>query len=80
MKILFYNHIGQISGAERVLLMILAGLDSSLDSVVLWPADGRLIQTINDLRIKTVGMGPLAARFTGRPDRLTRGCGAWQQR
>lgn len=73
MKILFYNHTGQISGAERVLLMTLAGLDRSrFDPVVLCPADGRLIQTINDLRIKTVGMDPLAARFTWRPDRLIR--------
>jgi len=26
MKILFYNHTGEVSGAERVLLMILAEL------------------------------------------------------
>jgi glycosyltransferase involved in cell wall biosynthesis len=73
LKILFYNHTGQVSGAERVLLMTLAGLDRSrFDPVVLCPADGQLIQMINGLRIKTAGMNPLAARFTWRPDRLIR--------
>jgi len=71
LKILFYNHTGRISGAERVLMMTLAGLDRSrFDPIVLCPADGRLIQAVNDLRIRTVGMEPLAARFTWRPDRL----------
>ena len=73
MKILFYNHTGQVSGAERVLLMTLAGLDRSrFDPVVLCPAEAQLIQMINDLRIKTAGMNPLSARFTWRPDRLIR--------
>ena len=72
MKILFYNHTGQVSGAERVMLMTLAGLDSSIDSVVLCPVDGQLIQMINELRIRTAGLSPLAARFTWRPDRLIR--------
>ena len=72
MKILFYNHTGQVSGAERVLLMTLAGLDSSIDPVVLCPADGQLIHMINDVRIKIAGMDPLAARFTWRPDRMIR--------
>src|SRR5437868_11468651 len=73
LKILFYNHTGHVSGAERVLMMTLAALDrSSFEPLVLCPADGRLIQSINDLRIKAVGMDPLAARFTWRPDRLIR--------
>jgi len=72
LKILFYNHTGQVSGAERVLLMTLAGLDRGIDSVVLCPADGQLIHMINGLRIKTAGMDSLAARFTWRPDRLIR--------
>ena len=73
LKILFYNHTGHISGAERVLLMILGGLDrSNLDLVVLGGTDGRLLETINELGISTVGMDPLAARFTWRPDLLIR--------
>jgi glycosyltransferase involved in cell wall biosynthesis len=72
LKILFYNHTGQVSGAERVMLMTLAGLDRSTESVVLCPGDGQLIQLVNELGIKTAGMKPLAARFTWRPDRLIR--------
>ncbi|HMJ27023.1 MAG TPA: glycosyltransferase family 4 protein, partial [Pyrinomonadaceae bacterium] len=72
MKILFYNHTGQVSGAERVLLMTLAALDSSIESVVLCPVDGQLIQLIDELGIRTAGLNPLAARFTWRPDRLIR--------
>src|SRR5205814_922573 len=65
-KILFYNHTGQISGAERVLLMILERLDRSrLEPVVLCPASGRLMRMTTDLGIKTVGLDPLAARFSG---------------
>src|SRR5437764_2825120 len=53
--------------------MTLAGLDRGrFDPVVLCPAEAQLIQMINDLRIKTAGMDPLAARFTWRPDRLIR--------
>jgi len=73
LKILFYNHTGHISGAERVLLMTLVGLDrSNLDLVVLSGTDGRLLETIKELGVRTVGMDPLAARFTWRPDRLIR--------
>lgn len=72
-KILFYNHTGQISGAERVLLMILERLDRScLEPVVLCPASGRLMRITTDLGIETVDLDPLAARFTWRPDRLIR--------
>ena len=72
MKILFYNHTGQVSGAERVLLMTLTGLDRAVDSVVLCPADGRLIKMIDDLGFKAATINSLAARFTWRPDRLIR--------
>jgi len=72
-KILFYNHTGQISGAERVLLMILADLDSRrLDAVVACPREGRLAQMLSDLRVRTVIIDSLKARFTWRPDRLIR--------
>ncbi|HVS21966.1 MAG TPA: glycosyltransferase family 4 protein [Pyrinomonadaceae bacterium] len=73
MKILFYNHTGKVSGAERVLLMILSKLDRSrFDPVVLCPADGRLIESVRALGVKTVEVDPLAARFTWRVDRLVR--------
>jgi glycosyltransferase involved in cell wall biosynthesis len=72
-KILFYNHTGKVSGGERVLLMILAKLDRNrFDQVVLCPADGPLIGIMKDLGVRTMGIDPLAARFTLRPDRLLR--------
>ena len=52
--------------------MTLAALDSSIESVVLCPVDGQLIQLIDELGIRTAGLNPLAARFTWRPDRLIR--------
>ena len=73
MKVLFYNHTGQVSGAERVLLMILARLDRRrFDPVVVCPTDGRLMQMIDDLGVRTVGLDSLTARFTWRVDRLIR--------
>lgn len=72
-KILFYNHTGQISGAERVLLMIVERLDRGrFEPVVLCPASGRLMRMATDLGVKTVRLDPLEARFTWRPERLIR--------
>ena len=71
MQILFYNHTGKVSGAERVLLMILAGLDRSrFNSVVLCPTDGPLAEMIDAAGVRRLGIKPLQARFTLRPDRL----------
>lgn len=70
MKILFYNHTGKISGAERVLLMILNERAANVDPVVLCPTDGRLPEVVRERGIRAVSIDPLAARFTWRPDRL----------
>jgi glycosyltransferase involved in cell wall biosynthesis len=70
-KILFYNHTGKVSGAERVLLMILSRLDSKrFQSVLLCPADGSLEAMAKNASIRTVVSQPLQARFTRRPDQL----------
>jgi glycosyltransferase involved in cell wall biosynthesis len=72
-KILFYNHTGKVSGAERVLQMTLAGLDHRrFDPVVLCPAEGTLTGLVNELNVRTVSIAPLAARFTLRPDRFAK--------
>jgi glycosyltransferase involved in cell wall biosynthesis len=72
-KILFYNHTGRVSGAERVLMMILEGLDRSrFDTVLLCPAEGRLADMGGDAKIKVVAIDHLAARFTLRPYQLVR--------
>ena len=65
MKVLYYNHTGQVSGAERVLLMILSRLDRSrIEPVVVCPAEGRLIGMVRDLSVRTIGLAQLEARFT----------------
>ena len=71
MKILFYNHTGEVSGAERVLMMILAGLDRSrFSALLLCPTKGRLTAMATGAHIEVVAVDALAARFTLRPDRL----------
>jgi L-malate glycosyltransferase len=71
MKVLYYNHTGQVSGAERVLLMILSQLDRKrFEPVVACPAEGRLIGMVRDLGIRTIGLEQLEARFTWSLRRL----------
>ncbi len=73
MKILFYNHTGQVSGAERVLLMILSRLDRRhFDSIVVCPEPGPLQEMTNDLGLAVENVDSLEARFTGRVDALAR--------
>jgi glycosyltransferase involved in cell wall biosynthesis len=73
MKILFYNHTGQVSGAERVLQMILKGLDrGQYQCVVACPENSRLFELMNAAGERTRGLRQLEARFTWRPDRLLR--------
>ena len=43
MKIVFYNHTGKVSGAERLLLNALMRLDGAeFDRIMVCPADGPL--------------------------------------
>ena len=73
MKILFYNHTGQVSGAERVLLMILARLDQRrFDPVVICPEEGPLLSMATSLGVPVQSVPGLEARFTWRVDRLLR--------
>jgi glycosyltransferase involved in cell wall biosynthesis len=71
LKILFYNHTGTVSGAERVLSMILARLDRDrFDLVVLCPEASRMMELAAAQRVRTRGLQQLDARFTWRPDRI----------
>lgn len=73
MKILFYNHTGKVSGAEKVLLTTLSGLDRNrFDATVLCPEDGPLVSLLAEEGIKTEVSPTLDARFTLRLDRLAR--------
>lgn len=73
MKILFYNHTGQVSGAERVLQMILNGLDRErYQCVVACPDNSKLFELMSSANERTRGLRLLEARFTWRPDLLLR--------
>lgn len=73
MKVLYYNHTGQASGAERVLLMILSRLDRArFEPVVVCPAEGRFIGMVSELGIRTISLEQLEARFTLRLGTLFR--------
>jgi L-malate glycosyltransferase len=72
MKLLFYNHTATVSGAERVLLLILSQLDArEFPSVVLCPP-GHLQQLVEAENVPCLTAAPLEARFTWRPDYLLR--------
>ncbi len=72
MKLLFYNHTATVSGAERVLLLILSHLDKTeFSSVVLCPA-GDLQQLVEAQNVPCLTVEKLEARFTWRPDLLLR--------
>ena len=71
MKILFYNHTGTVSGAERVLSMILGGLDRNrFDLVVVCPEASRMMELATGQGVRTRGLRQLEARFTWRPDQV----------
>ncbi len=73
MKILFYNHTGKVSGAEKVLLTTLSGLDrNTFDAAVLCPEEGTLVTMLAERGIKTEVCPTLDARFTLRLDRLAK--------
>jgi len=73
MKILFYNHTGKASGAERLLLMILSRLDRGrFDPVVVCPGQETLSKLVSDLGVAVETVAGLDARFTWRADYLVR--------
>lgn len=72
-KIVFVNHTGVISGAERVLLTMLDGLDSSrYEKVAFCPPHGDLADKIRARGIPVIGLEALQARFTWNPIQLVR--------
>src|SRR4051812_5366836 len=58
-----------VSGAERVLMMILHDLDRErYESVVVCPSDSKMMECAGAAKIRTRGMDQLNARFTWRID------------
>jgi len=73
MRIVYVNHTGNVSGAERVLLDLLAGLDlNRYEPVVLCPNEGRLRTELRGLDVSCRQLPPVEARFSICPDRLFR--------
>ena len=72
-RIVYVNHTGLVSGAERVLVSMLRGLDRArYEPYVLCPADGELPRLIEAEGAQYLPVPALHARFTWRPDRMLR--------
>jgi len=72
-KVLFYNHTGMVSGAERVMQMILIGLDRrQFEPVVVCPPESPMLALAQDSRARTRTLNQLEARFTWRLDRIAK--------
>lgn len=71
MKILFYNHQGKISGAERVVLLILKRLDrNGFTPLMVCPETGAMQEEAEKLGVICKTVDELEARYTLRPDKL----------
>lgn len=70
-RILYVNHTGQLSGAERVLIDTLRTLDRSrYEPVVTCPAQGGLASEVLALDVEWLQLAKVRARFSWRPDRI----------
>jgi L-malate glycosyltransferase len=79
MRVLFYNHTGEVSGAERMLLLILARLDRAAFEPVVVSPHGLLEKMARDLGVRVETIPTLEARFTWRPDQLAHYCKSFLQ-
>ncbi|HEX8287263.1 MAG TPA: glycosyltransferase family 4 protein [Pyrinomonadaceae bacterium] len=71
MKILFYNHTGKVSGAERILLLALKKINRNrFEPLVVCPASDTLAEEVGKLGISCKSLDRLEARFTFRVDFL----------
>ncbi len=78
MKILFYNHTGQVSGAERLLLMILSRIDrDAFEPLVICPKEAPLMRLVGELGVSVEKVSELDARFTLRLHRLANYCASF---
>ncbi len=70
MRVLFYNHTSNISGAERVLLLALKRLDRTVIEPFVVCPEGELSRECLQLGVPVRSICELNARFTLRPDKL----------
>jgi len=70
-RILYVNHTGLVSGAEKVLLNILRGIDRTrYEAFVLCPARGDLAAAVQAESIEWFPLPAINARFSSRPDHI----------
>ena len=70
-RLLYINHTGMVSGAEKVLINILRGLDRArYEPCVLCPAQGELAAAIRAEGAEWFPLPAMNARFARRPDRV----------
>jgi L-malate glycosyltransferase len=70
-KVLLLNHTGIVSGAERVLLLILDNLNGDFfDPVVVCPKGSELAELVAERHVPVMDMPNLTARFTWNPLKL----------
>lgn len=80
MKILFYSHTGEVSGAENVLLLIIKKLNRTrFKPFAVCPAEGGLAEKFRELNVDCQTVQPLNARFTWRIDLLFKYLGSFFQ-
>ncbi len=67
-RVLFTNHTGEVSGAERVLLQMLRGLDQQMyEPLVLCAETGPLRAEVEMAGVRCLTMPAVQARFTKNP-------------
>jgi L-malate glycosyltransferase len=72
-RIVYTNHTGKVSGAEKVLLSMLRGLDQTrYEPFVICPAEDNLQSMLEHYGISCATVPILHARFTWRPSELLR--------
>ncbi len=73
MKIVFYNHTGKVSGAERLLLNAVTRLDATeFWRIMVCPSDGPLAGLAGEAGMTVHTVANLEARFTWRPGAFIR--------
>jgi glycosyltransferase involved in cell wall biosynthesis len=73
MKVLFYSHTAKISGAEKILLLLIKKLNRTrFVPTAICSGDGPLLETISEMNVPCTGIAELNARFTVNPIKLFR--------
>lgn len=72
-RILYINHTGLVSGAEKMLINMLRGLDRAhYQPYVLCPAQGELAAEVHGESVEWFPLPAIQVRFALRPDKLFR--------